>query len=1190
MSQAHDDRAPTLKEAEVLAQERAAIEDRRKAAGFSQVGDPAVDAVGLALSGGGVRSAAFNLGLLQALHHEGILRFVDYLSGVSGGSYVAGMVADSAVRTRGVGQHEFEFRSSDGSPSEPVRRVAERGNYLFRVDLLANRYFFGLLLNLLPRISLVVAVGAGVAWLWRLLDVHSLNDHLAALGNRTDYIPVLLPGFVALGVWLLVSLAALAFRSDPLTTVSRWLFWLAAGCFAIGAAVLMGNGDIAVGGAGAIQWQENLRIPAMILAALGLLPVFLPRRLIRSGVAPRSMIESWIFYYTSFVLFLGIPLIAIGWFARENVSGFATHRGPELVYGDVKDIDAFLDLFYPATWPRSREEERFPVPGAASLKLEVSRPTSTETADQLRRELWNRRTAEYLLNLSTAFPPSDPVAANLAPTSAADLETRERTSDVRELYDDHTAAFAADAPQPAILRREWPAWRYLRFVDRWEDYASGIVNRRLTTASGVFLGSAAAARRLEVRLLDEFNLRMRATGSNVLFRVVSDTKDKPLDTADKAAAAGASPASGNNPPADDRHVAAATSGLGQTATELFRRDNRLVNETRRASVNRGFLEGVFPQIVRPRSEILRTTLILHDQRHRAIWFWGSLLVCLVSSALINPNFTSLHDAYRDRLADAFLSGRDAADDNRPRPPLKLEDCRPEAFGAPLALFGAAAQTRSLWWRHPSQLEPVVDPFLLSAAACGSARLGFARTAALRRDPLTVADAMAISGAALSPNFFVHHLVAALLTVLNLRTGKWLPSPARWGLSRNRLSLLALAIDGIRNGLLGFQRRFLLVTDGGHIENLGLGPLLDRRCRLIIVSDAGHDPDYVFDDFARLARRYADQVAISGLERDGAWCVSTAFAPCAPAASSPAATATPTAGSPTGAPPEKGGRPRFICGRIKYCRPTDGPRRPAGAWLVYVKPSLSGREGLRIENYRARNAAFPHDPTTDQAFDRTQFEAYRELGYLTGQELARHLLSAGVAPEQQAAELWQRESFDPGWLAQRLIKGAPAEPGGMPTPDKRLEEAEVRRRVRGLLEDVDRGGDPRTALKKFKKLGPKAAAAMEEIVSAIVAEHPLDTALKAMIEEDWAGQGTEQLAAVVTGREVSSAVALAALEFLRDRLVDGRPPEAVIERLLTAAQPDSSLRLRAALRAVLIKTAKRHRGLREKIEAQLSRFG
>ena len=44
--------------------------------------------VGLALSGGGIRSATFNLGLLQALFQNKVLNHIDYLSTVSGGGYI----------------------------------------------------------------------------------------------------------------------------------------------------------------------------------------------------------------------------------------------------------------------------------------------------------------------------------------------------------------------------------------------------------------------------------------------------------------------------------------------------------------------------------------------------------------------------------------------------------------------------------------------------------------------------------------------------------------------------------------------------------------------------------------------------------------------------------------------------------------------------------------------------------------------------------------------------------------------------------------------------------------------------------------------------------------------------------------------------------------------------------------------
>src|SRR5579863_4706738 len=86
--------------AQVLAEELDEIDRARKLRQPAQVSaeepaevDPVQRAisrrlVGLAFSGGGIRSATFNLGVLQAVADGGLLGHVDYLSTVSGGGYI----------------------------------------------------------------------------------------------------------------------------------------------------------------------------------------------------------------------------------------------------------------------------------------------------------------------------------------------------------------------------------------------------------------------------------------------------------------------------------------------------------------------------------------------------------------------------------------------------------------------------------------------------------------------------------------------------------------------------------------------------------------------------------------------------------------------------------------------------------------------------------------------------------------------------------------------------------------------------------------------------------------------------------------------------------------------------------------------------------------------------------------------
>lgn len=61
-------------------------------------GDKHPDTVGFALSGGGIRSATFSLGIFQALARARLLRKIDYLSSVSGGGYFASFLGRLFVR------------------------------------------------------------------------------------------------------------------------------------------------------------------------------------------------------------------------------------------------------------------------------------------------------------------------------------------------------------------------------------------------------------------------------------------------------------------------------------------------------------------------------------------------------------------------------------------------------------------------------------------------------------------------------------------------------------------------------------------------------------------------------------------------------------------------------------------------------------------------------------------------------------------------------------------------------------------------------------------------------------------------------------------------------------------------------------------------------------------------------------
>src|SRR5690348_6222574 len=56
----------------------------------------------LCLSGGGIRSATFALGVIQGLAERGVLSTFDYLSTVSGGGYVGGWLTAWKQRANGI--------------------------------------------------------------------------------------------------------------------------------------------------------------------------------------------------------------------------------------------------------------------------------------------------------------------------------------------------------------------------------------------------------------------------------------------------------------------------------------------------------------------------------------------------------------------------------------------------------------------------------------------------------------------------------------------------------------------------------------------------------------------------------------------------------------------------------------------------------------------------------------------------------------------------------------------------------------------------------------------------------------------------------------------------------------------------------------------------------------------------------
>ena len=254
----------------------------------------------------------------------------------------------------------------------------------------------------------------------------------------------------------------------------------------------------------------------------------------------------------------------------------------------------------------------------------------------------------------------------------------------------------------------------------------------------------------------------------------------------------------------------------------------------------------------------------------------------------------------------------------------------------------------------------------------------------------IGTAMAASGAAVSPNWGYHTkpAVAALLAIFNVRIGWWAGNP----LDPVGYKKYAPGIAYFLSELLGSaneEKEYVYLSDGGNFENLGLYELVRRRVKYIIVCDADSDPDYEFGDLANAIEKcrvdFGVQIEMNDYTKI--------------------------------APDEKTRRSatHFAIGMIHYLPQTaaEEAQGTSPGVLLYIKSSITGDEPAQVLGQQSAGSRFPHDETLNQFFNETQFEAYRALGEHMGAFLeTRYTLfltsnggtmpaPAGMAPEQRA---------------------------------------------------------------------------------------------------------------------------------------------------------------------------------------------
>jgi hypothetical protein len=198
---------------------------------------------------------------------------------------------------------------------------------------------------------------------------------------------------------------------------------------------------------------------------------------------------------------------------------------------------------------------------------------------------------------------------------------------------------------------------------------------------------------------------------------------------------------------------------------------------------------------------------------------------------------------------------------------------------------------------------------------------------------------------------------------------------------------------------GTARRHWYLSDGGHFENMGGYELVRRRLDRIVIVDGEQDDGYTFEGLANLIRkaRLDFGAEIEFLDEDelddevpgpvrrefgtlqqlrrGKW-----------QEEKEKDGSKGRRGTLLAEDPEGQSLAHAALARITYSSP-DGP---AESRLLYIKPTLTGDEPADLTEYHKNHSAFPHESTLDQFFDEAQWESYRKLG----QHIAEQLFGNG----------------------------------------------------------------------------------------------------------------------------------------------------------------------------------------------------
>ncbi len=385
-----------------------------------------------------------------------------------------------------------------------------------------------------------------------------------------------------------------------------------------------------------------------------------------------------------------------------------------------------------------------------------------------------------------------------------------------------------------------------------------------------------------------------------------------------------------------------------------------------------------------------------------LWVWNRVA---------DAHSWSLYPFYKRWISRAFVSARsDRVVNTDPKMPTAPTPSEPVNFAQPTRWVGDPPNEDDvgLWARlgsptggaqlitccavnlHDTNAAPSgrkAGTFVFSSDHIGGPDVGWMKTkdywAKLphsRRKDLTVVATMAISGAAFSPGMGKMSMgpLGGLMALVNARLGVWVPHPRavaelqqqqQW---RGRPGWVWWFREVIQR--FNSNARYLYVSDGGHWENLGVIELLRRGCNQVyVISAAGDGVDgfSTVGEAIALAREELG-IEIEGLDLDDLRAPRGEAGPDDHVLVHSDGTTTRFA------------ERSFSVGTLRRV----GTRKPYGV-IVVVEANLSRGMPWDVQAHAEKHKEFPNDSTLNQFFDYRQFESYRRLGQLqTSRALAK----------------------------------------------------------------------------------------------------------------------------------------------------------------------------------------------------------